>query len=141
MRTEVSAGGLIVRKRNDAWELLLIRDPKGKWTFPKGHLEADESHLVTAIREIGEEVGVHDLQHLTDLTPVSYLFTRDGLVKKSVHFFLFSSVGDTPLVPQTDEGISEAVWMPIEDAKKHIGYPKTNKPIIEEALNYLATHV
>ena len=54
MKTEVSAGGVIVRKRRDAWEVLLICDPKGKWTFPKGHLEADESYQDAAIREIGE---------------------------------------------------------------------------------------
>lgn len=137
MRTEVSAGGVIVRKQNHSWEVVLICDPKGKWTFPKGHLEADESHLDTAIREIGEEVGVHDLVHIADLTPVEYLFTRDGLVKKTVHFFLFETAGDTALVPQLDEGITDAVWVSISEAATQIGYPKTNKPILKEALNFL----
>lgn len=141
MKTEVSAGGVIVRKRGDSWEVLLICDPKGKWTFPKGHLEGEESHLDTAIREIGEEVGVHDLTYLADLTPVEYLFTRDGLVKKTVHFFLFETKGETPLVPQFDEGITDAVWVTIDEAANQIGYPKTNKPIIKEAQFYLSSHI
>lgn len=141
MKTEVSAGGVIVRKRGDSWEVLLICDPKGKWTFPKGHLEGDESHLDTAIREIGEEVGVHDLTYLADLIPVEYLFTRDGLVKKTVHFFLFETAGETPLVPQLDEGITDAVWVPLAEAANQIGYPKTNKPIIKEAQLHLSSHI
>ena len=141
MKTEVSAGGVIVRKRGDSWEVLLICDPKGKWTFPKGHLEGDESHLDTAIREIGEEVGVHDLTYLADLTPVEYLFTRDGLVKKTVHFFLFETNGEAPLVPQLDEGITDAVWVALDEAANQIGYPKTNKPIIKEAQLYLSSHI
>ena len=141
MKTEVSAGGVIVRKREDSWEVLLICDPKGKWTFPKGHLEADESHLDTAIREIGEEVGVHDLTHIADLTPVEYLFTRDGFIKKTVHFFLFETRGDMALVPQLDEGITDAVWVSIDEAANQIGYPKTNKPIIKEAQKKLSSHI
>lgn len=141
MKTEVSAGGVIVRKRGDSWEVLLICDPKGKWTFPKGHLEGDESHLETAIREIGEEVGIHDLTYMADLTPVEYLFTRDGLVKKTVHFFLFECGGDAPLVPQIDEGITDAVWVSIGEAARQIGYPKTNKPILKEAMALLSSHI
>jgi 8-oxo-dGTP pyrophosphatase MutT (NUDIX family) len=139
MRIEISAGGIIVRKRNDGYEVVLICDSKGKWTFPKGHLEVDESHLDTAIREIGEEVGIYDLRHIADLSPVTYLFTRDGLVKKTVHFFLFESKGDMPLVPQAEEGISQAQWVPWADAEKQLGYPKTNKPILEEARTFLST--
>jgi 8-oxo-dGTP pyrophosphatase MutT (NUDIX family) len=141
MKTEVSAGGVIVRKREGSWEVLLICDPKGKWTFPKGHLEADESHLDTAIREIGEEVGLHDLTYLADLTPVEYLFTRDGLIKKTVHFFLFTTLGETPLIPQLDEGITDAVWVSLDEAVGQIGYPKTNKPIIQEVLTHLSSSI
>ncbi len=141
MKTEVSAGGVIVRRLNDSWEVILICDPKGKWTFPKGHPEGDESHLATAIREIGEEVGVRDLVHLADLTPVEYLFTRDGLVKKTVHFFLFETAGESVLAPQNEEGITDAVWVPIDEAANQIGYPKTNKPILKEALNFLTTRI
>ncbi len=35
MKKEISAGGVIVRKKARGWEVLLIKDMKSNWTFPK----------------------------------------------------------------------------------------------------------
>ncbi|KKW10495.1 MAG: hypothetical protein UY49_C0021G0009 [Microgenomates group bacterium GW2011_GWC1_49_7] len=42
MKTEVSAGGIVVRKRMRIWEVLVIRDMNDVWTFPKGLVEKGE---------------------------------------------------------------------------------------------------
>lgn len=141
MRDETSAGGVIVRKNDDQWEVLLICDSKGKWTFPKGHMELDETHLATAIREIGEEVGVQDLRMCKKLIPVQYIFTRDGVIKKTVHFFLFQTAGDRKIVVQRDEGITDSMWAPLDAVADIIGYPKTNMTLIQESIHYLSHHV
>lgn len=43
---------------NDEGRVLLIRHRNGTWVFPKGHVEAGESKVDTAVREVEEEAGV-----------------------------------------------------------------------------------
>lgn len=49
------AGGVVV---NDVGDVLLIRHRNGSWVFPKGHIEAGESKVDAAVREVEEEAGV-----------------------------------------------------------------------------------
>lgn len=55
-----SAGVVVIRWAGDAWRLLILR-AWGKWDFPKGMLEPDETPLAAAIRETAEEASVTDL--------------------------------------------------------------------------------
>ena len=48
-----SAGYAIID--NDAGTVLCVR-AYSKWDFPKGHLEAGETHKQAAVREVMEEV-------------------------------------------------------------------------------------
>lgn len=141
MKIETSAGGVIVRLHENDWEVLLICDAKGQWTFPKGHGEPGEAMLATATREISEETGLHTLTYIDTLTPVTYLYTRDGLVKKTVQYYLFSTLGDEPLVLQKDEGISDAKWVSLRSAHTDVGYPKTNTPLLDQARDMLTTFI
>jgi diadenosine hexaphosphate hydrolase (ATP-forming) len=43
---------------NDVGGVLLIRHRNGSWVFPKGHIEAGESKVDAAVREVEEEAGV-----------------------------------------------------------------------------------
>ena len=140
MKKEISAGGIIVRRKSRLWQVLRIRDAKGKWTFPKGIIEKGEDPLTTAIREIKEETGIYRLTYLTTLPVVTYLFFRAGLIQKTVHYFLFLSKGKEKLTPQTEEGISMAGWVSIQIAQKSIGYPQTNMPLLKEVQSYIASN-
>ena len=53
-------------------EILLVRSRSGRWTLPKGHLEARETALDAAAREAREEAGVEG-----DLDPVPLLWVLD----------------------------------------------------------------
>ena len=45
IKYEVSAGGLVLRRRESAYDALLIgRGTPRIWTLPKGHVEHKESH-------------------------------------------------------------------------------------------------
>lgn len=136
-KTEVSAGGLIVFTDNKKTLILLMKDRGGNWTFPKGKIEKGEQPEETASREIEEEVGVKDLSVLAALPVSQYWYYRDGAVKKTVHYFLFRAAKKTSPVVQTEEGISEALWVPITKAKTMLGYPKTNLPLLEAAKAFL----
>lgn len=139
MKTEISAGGLIVRKISSGWEVLRVRDMNGVWTFPKGKIEDDESLEETAVREIAEEVGLHGLLYLGKLTPIHYIYSRNGQVDKTVHYFVFQYNGTLFPVGQAEEGIHEPTWVPIDQAAIDIGYPDSAIPLIEEAKRILST--
>jgi 8-oxo-dGTP pyrophosphatase MutT (NUDIX family) len=53
-----AAGGVVWRMQDDVVEVLLVHRPRyDDWTFPKGKLDAGESHEQAAVREVQEESG------------------------------------------------------------------------------------
>ena len=56
----LSCGAVVVRQTEDGWLALMLRAYRN-WDFPKGMLESGESSLQAAIREIGEETGIDEL--------------------------------------------------------------------------------
>lgn len=133
MKYETSAGGVIVASKNHRWQILLIKDKSGQWTFPKGLVEKNELKETAARREIGEEAGIRKLKLVSAFAPIEYFYRWEGkLIKKNVFYFLFKNGGEEKLSPQREEGILEVHWFSLEDAKKIIGYPKTNTGILKE---------
>ena len=62
MRTETSAGGVVVRREDTGWEVVLTsrRTRRGDlaWGLPKGLVEPGERAEDTAVREVQEETGL-----------------------------------------------------------------------------------
>ena len=56
----LSAGIVIVRKKEDDWLYLFLRAYRN-WDFPKGEVKPEENPLETARREAKEETGISDL--------------------------------------------------------------------------------
>lgn len=56
----LSCGAVVVRQSERGWLTLMLR-AYANWDFPKGLLEDGEQPLETALREVGEETGIHDL--------------------------------------------------------------------------------
>ena len=119
---ETSAGGVIYRWRGAEPHVLLIRDRYKHWGFPKGHLEGRETAAAAALREVAEETGLTDLRLGPRLHTIDWFFRfRGRLIHKYCHFFLIESPrGDT--CPEADEGITECVWLPLEQAISSISY-------------------
>ena len=68
MNYEKSCGAIVFRKFHGNIELLLIKHANGgHWSFPKGHVEAGETEVETAIREIREETGIEVMIDPTDV--------------------------------------------------------------------------
>ena len=57
---KLSCGAVIVRRTDDGWLTLMLRAYRN-WDFPKGICEAGETPLEAALREVGEETGINDL--------------------------------------------------------------------------------
>jgi hypothetical protein len=65
------------------------------------------------------------------------MYQCNGLISKTVQYFIFESQGNEPLLNQKEEGIHNATWMSLDTAIKIIGYKKTNKPLMEKVKQFL----
>jgi 8-oxo-dGTP pyrophosphatase MutT (NUDIX family) len=121
-RVETSSGGVVFRKAEDALEFLLIRDPYDNWGLPKGHIEGGETPEQAALREVEEETGLGELSIVAQLPTIDWYFRDRGkLVHKFCHFFLLECNGGDA-TPQLDEGITECIWRPPEQAVETLSY-------------------
>lgn len=57
---KLSCGVVVVRETDAGWVTLMLRSYRN-WDFPKGLCEAGEEPLETAVREVGEETGISQL--------------------------------------------------------------------------------
>lgn len=138
IKFEVSAGGLVLRRRESAYDVLLIgRGNPRIWTLPKGHVEARESHEQAALREVREETGCW-AEIVTKLNDISYWFYLNHLKhKKSVTFYLMRYLsGDTA---NHDHEVDEARWFDVAAAKRALKYVN-EKRLIDMAQEYLIAH-
>lgn len=103
-----AAGGVVV---NACGQRLMIHR-NGRWDLPKGHIEPGESAEVCASREILEETGVPaEVAAPLCATWHAYWFPKtERWELKRTHWFLLRASADSPLVPQTEEGIQQVVW-------------------------------
>ncbi|MBP5667295.1 MAG: NUDIX domain-containing protein [Salinivirgaceae bacterium] len=107
-----AAGGLVVNADGD---YLFIRR-KGLWDIPKGHIEPGESSQDGGLREVEEECGISGMriERLICTTWHTY-WIESQPVLKSTDWYLMHYSGQLTLKPQTNEDITEAVWVKPEN--------------------------
>ncbi len=129
MLHEKSCGAIVYRRFHGNIEILLIKHVNsGHWSFPKGHVEGDETELETARREIKEETGLDVIIDQTFRETVSYSPKRD--TQKVVVYFL-ALARNYDYVPQEEE-IAEIRWVDIIRATHMLTY-ENDKTIVNKA--------
>lgn len=129
MLHEKSCGAIVYRRFHGNIEILLIKHiNSGHWSFPKGHVEGDETELETARREIKEETGLDVILDQTFRETVSYSPKRD--TQKVVVYFL-ALARNYDYVPQEEE-IAEIRWVDIARAPHMLTY-ENDKTIVNKA--------
>ncbi|GAB1480954.1 NUDIX hydrolase [Paracoccaceae bacterium] len=111
-RPVLAALAVVVRGKN----VLLVRrrnpPDAGLWGYPGGHVEAGETALAAAARELAEETSVR-------ATPVGYLANLDTVLRGddgrlAHHFFLVAVICRyLDGTPQASDDAEEAAWMPV----------------------------
>lgn len=103
-----AAGGIV---SNEFDEILMIFR-LNCWDFPKGKVEAGEHWETAALREVEEETGLHDITLREPLPNTYHTYTLHGTpILKITHWYAMHAPAQA-LTPQTEEEISQAVWVP-----------------------------
>ena len=134
MKREKSCGALVYRYEGDRLMLLLLRHRHGgHWSFPKGHVEGEETEIETALREIREETGLsvslrEGFRHTVEYYP------KPG-VRKQVVYFLGEAPADAKIVRQEEE-ISELHWVEWSQAVEAVTFTN-DRNLLNFAWEYL----
>jgi len=137
-RTELSAGGIIYRRRGGHVEIFFIKDPYNRWTFPKGHQENKETLEETAVREIQEETGLENLKFIAPIGRTLFRFRREGtIIEKTVHFFLFEASPEAKEIMTGEGAIWEATWVKAHKAFSTSGYRNLDR-LLSKALRLIS---
>lgn len=118
----ISCGGVICRKRNQVWEILLLHRFKSdvwsfdSWHLPKGTKIVGETDEQTVERECLEETGyrVKVLKKIGSLKS-TYKLDKNHKANKITHYFLCRPI--KRITPKVDEH-DEVKWIEINKAIK-----------------------
>lgn len=112
-----AAGGVV---KNNKGELLMIYR-YNHWDLPKGKLEVGEEIAQCAVREVEEECGISDLT-IQDFRGHTYhIYKLNGkFILKRVWWWNMYYKAAEPLTPQTEEDISIAEWVSVENIEAYL---------------------
>lgn len=130
---EKSCGAIVYKKEKDELKFLLVYQNIGHYSFPKGHVEENETELETALREIKEETNLDVEIDSNFRHQVTYLVESRNIMKDTVYFLATPKTDD--LKPQEGE-ILNCDWYGYEDVLKKIHYEEL-KEVFENAYNYI----
>ena len=107
MRYVRAAGGIVTAP--DGTVLLILRN--GRWDLAKGKVEAGETLLQAALREVEEETGIAPAASGTTPVKTYHLFNLyGGWHLKQTSWFPMTAEKQS-VTPQQEEGITDAVWV------------------------------
>jgi 8-oxo-dGTP pyrophosphatase MutT (NUDIX family) len=161
MVREISAGGVVVRRTPEGWQLAVIeprKEPaadlacstkkktsqKMLLALPKGLVDPGEKPEETAVREVVEETGLTAIP-VTKLGDTKYTYVRTWggkeRVFKIVSFYLFryASGQIDEIDPEMRIEVKQALWIPLADAARKLAY-RGEKDMVRRAQTYLAAH-
>lgn len=136
MKHEKSCGAIIIKRVDNQYRVLLINHVNGgHWSFPKGHMEYNETEEMTALREIKEETGLNVILD-TGFRYVNTYSPMENVTKDVVYFLGYTE--DCELLRQVEE-VNEAGWFTLDEALNKITHDN-DKEIFLAAREYIKTH-
>ncbi|WP_162146832.1 bis(5'-nucleosyl)-tetraphosphatase [Acholeplasma granularum] len=128
MVKEVSAGAVVYTKVEDKFLYLLIQNKNGKhFSFPKGHIEKNESIMDTAKREVYEETGIH-FEFKSDKLEVTTYLMPNGIYK-DVYYFIGEA--SNQIIKFQESEILHAGWYTYDQVLKYLTYDNDKMSFIK----------
>lgn len=121
--TEKSCGAVIYYRLDHEPYYLLIQHRNGNhWSFPKGHVEENESEMETAKREILEETQLEISRFNPSFRQMISYKVNGCTVKNVIYFLAQVEYEKTNTVTVQKAEIISFYWLPFEEAKELITY-------------------
>ncbi len=142
MKNEKAAGVIVVYQEAEENYFLLLqhKDAEGSWSFPKGHIEENETVKETALRELQEETGIAEID-LLDTEPIheEYMINagQDNARFKTNEYFI-GCVKSKDVTIQESE-INTYVWVAYDEALDIFRF-EGRKEVLRKAKEYLEVH-
>ena len=156
MEREYSAGGVVLRPRQQRWWVAVI-EPQGRrkagtpagapasvLALPKGNVDHGEKPEETAVREVREETGV-EAGLVAKLSDIKYIYVRSWgdrqRVFKVVSFFLlrYRSGRIGQITPGMHREVRQAMWLPLDEAPEKLSY-RGERDVVKLAQQYVKAH-
>ena len=127
MVREATAGGVVYRiTKKGELQVVLFQDVRDRWTIPKGHVEEGETAQETAIREIGEEVGLFGIIPVCWLGKVNFRYRRmDKLILMTMQTYLFKAGKNDK--PKKEKWMHDVKWFDFDEALELVEYEDIGK--------------
>ena len=125
MNWEKSCGAIVYTRRNGEVLFVIVQELAGAYSFPKGHMEANETEMETARREVYEEIGLQPTFIEGFRGTDEYDLLEKPETRKQVVYFL-TEYGDEPLVPRQGE-IKRISLLTYEQALQCFEHESTRK--------------
>ncbi len=157
MMREISAGGVVVRRMPEGWQMAAIEpqtampanrnkktSQKMLLALPKGLVDPGEKPEQTAVREVREETGLVAVS-VAKLGDIKYVYVRSWgdreRVFKIVSFYLlrYESGRIDEIAPEMRIEVKRALWIPLEGAERKLAY-RGEKDMVRRAQEYVKDH-
>ncbi len=116
--TEITAGGIVFHGDR----VLVLKNLKGAWVFPKGHVELGESHEQAALREVLEESGVHaQILGKAGISSFHFYSFLDRSVHRKIVYWFEMETPDTMVVVNRELKLGD--FFPAEEALHMLNFP------------------
>lgn len=133
MPKEKSCGALVCHREDETLKILILKHRLGgHWSFPKGHVENEETEHETALREVREETGLAVRLSPNFREMVSYS-PKPGIEKDVVYFLGYA---DDPRTVMQEEEVSEIKWVDLSRAHEFLTY-YNDKQLLRSAKRYI----
>ena len=107
----------------------------GKWDLPKGKIEKGENSRVAAVREVQEECGIRIDSSRDKFCNTYHIYKINGvLVIKKTAWYWMRAIKQKKLVPQLEEGITDARWLSAGDLML---VRQNTYPLIRDLINVI----
>lgn len=128
MKNEKSCGCIIIDNGN----VLLVKQTAGHWGFPKGHVEANETEIETAIRETKEETNLSVEIVSNARYTMEYVIDED--IHKEVVYFIAKETTNNVIAQESE--ISDIKWFSFKEALETISFDNA-KALLKKVLSDL----